>query len=613
MTSLRRKCLSQQSSRNVVFRATEGFVVFRYHWRFIRIAQTMFVLSQFFVLPRSILVAGMLLASVSFARCQAPCDLPSPTNTDPSLLAKATAAGATAQFIVGRQHSTGPEQNRDYGAAARWFCMAAQEGYAGAESGLAELYDSGQGVQQDYRLASFWYKRAAQQGYPEAQFQLGQHYHLGRGVQRDDSKARFWNTKAAAGGNSAAIEIWQSSNEKPGLPTHPVPSTHLSHAHRATSPLRDRAPAVQPTWNWWSPIVGFCVAFGIFLVSVAIKRRRQRTTVSITNLESQPRSNRLNFDHRMVILALCCVLLLSSLALRVVAPDLAILPLIGSVLCAGLLLIPTAAAAITGIGLWIKRFLVRSARCSYCVRNASCSFDAHSPRQDQVRDVRNHEVTRLSKAWLSRSESYFHLNPYEFEDAIAHLFSELGYKVKQTPYSNDGGKDMILWKGRRKYVVECKRYEISRVTGRPSLQILLAAKHDEGADEAFFVTTGKFTRNAREYAEKNGIHIYDGSNLHVLVNRAPQNRRALRHAAVMCDVCGEVVHFDLAERRLRTRKCRNEHEVNCNIMLDDLSVAAARGSLLTGLGDPQQLLNFTNGSNTENAQLDAKTHTHTSV
>ena len=88
----------------------------------------------------------------------------------------------------------------------------------------------------------------------------------------------------------------------------------------------------------------------------------------------------------------------------------------------------------------------------------------------------------------------------QFEDAIAQLFRSLGYQVKQTPRSGDGGKDAILVKDGAKYALECKRYSEATPIGRPHLQKFFAAMHDEGADGGFYVNTGVFSRQAVESA-----------------------------------------------------------------------------------------------------------------
>jgi hypothetical protein len=164
------------------------------------------------------------------------------------------------------------------------------------------------------------------------------------------------------------------------------------------------------------------------------------------------------------------------------------------------------------------------------------------------------------------------MSPTEFEDAVARLFLELGYDVKQTPYSNDGGKDAILWKGSKKYVLECKRYDREALTGRRDLQVLIAAMHDEGADGAFFVSTGRFARTATVYAKENDIRIYDGDHLPILVNSALGEQQSTR-AKVMCQSCGEIVTFDIFNPRNVHGICGQEHPVMCNIKPSDLKVA----------------------------------------
>jgi len=166
-------------------------------------------------------------------------------------------------------------------------------------------------------------------------------------------------------------------------------------------------------------------------------------------------------------------------------------------------------------------------------------------QRDASRTLRSGEITRLSEAWMIRAQLFSQMSPREFEDAVAQLFRKLGYEVEQTPYSNDGGKDAILWKDNKKFVIECKRYSKGQLTGRRDLQILVAAKHDVQADGALFISTGRFARTAIEYARENHITLYDGDHLPILVNQAFAEDSTMPHARVMCDLCGEIVEFDI--------------------------------------------------------------------
>ena len=64
----------------------------------------------------------------------------------------------------------------------------------------------------------------------------------------------------------------------------------------------------------------------------------------------------------------------------------------------------------------------------------------------EAKDLRAVQLRELTNKWLSKPNLYLQMTPQRFEDAVAALFRELGYEVKQTPYSNDRGKDAIAWK-----------------------------------------------------------------------------------------------------------------------------------------------------------------------
>jgi len=116
--------------------------------------------------------------------------------------------------------------------------------------------------------------------------------------------------------------------------------------------------------------------------------------------------------------------------------------------------------------------------------------------------LRNSEPRTLAQRWLSRSELYLQMDSRQFEDAIAALFCRLGYEVKQTPYSNDRGKDAIARKDGKKYLIECKRYGADNTIGRRDMQIFVAAMKEENADAGFYINTGRFAKTAIEYAAK---------------------------------------------------------------------------------------------------------------
>ncbi|PHF09569.1 restriction endonuclease [Bacillus wiedmannii] len=104
------------------------------------------------------------------------------------------------------------------------------------------------------------------------------------------------------------------------------------------------------------------------------------------------------------------------------------------------------------------------------------------------------------------------MDPREFEYFVADFFRSLGYKVQVTSGSNDGGKDIILYKGNEMKFVEVKRYTKNSI-GRPFIQKLHSAIVDADAVGGYFVTLSNFNQNARQYAANKNIELIDGDSL----------------------------------------------------------------------------------------------------
>ncbi len=95
---------------------------------------------------------------------------------------------------------------QDDKTAVKWHTLAAEQGYAAAQTNLGLMYDNGQGVIQDDKTAVKWYRLAAEQGDAIAQFNLGNMYAKGQGVIQDNVYAHMWFNIAASSGNKNASE-----------------------------------------------------------------------------------------------------------------------------------------------------------------------------------------------------------------------------------------------------------------------------------------------------------------------------------------------------------------------------------------------------------------------
>lgn len=111
---------------------------------------------------------------------------------------------AGAQYGVAQLYDKGRGVAKDDAAAAGWYRKAAEQGDANACNMLGLLYQTGRGVTRDQAMAAQWYRKAADQGHPKAQYNLGSLYEAGQGVTKDYATAAQWYRKAADQGNSYA-------------------------------------------------------------------------------------------------------------------------------------------------------------------------------------------------------------------------------------------------------------------------------------------------------------------------------------------------------------------------------------------------------------------------
>lgn len=114
-------------------------------------------------------------------------------------------------------------------------------------------------------------------------------------------------------------------------------------------------------------------------------------------------------------------------------------------------------------------------------------------------------------------EELVRLNPYQFEKVVGDYYRECGYVVHQTKRTNDGGKDLVMYKGGQTYFVECKKYSKNNSIGRPLVQKLVGACHPVGA-KPIFVTTSTFTAGAIREAKRSGVELIDGKTFIKMIN-----------------------------------------------------------------------------------------------
>jgi restriction system protein len=113
-------------------------------------------------------------------------------------------------------------------------------------------------------------------------------------------------------------------------------------------------------------------------------------------------------------------------------------------------------------------------------------------------------------------------SPGFFEKLVVELLVKMGYggtikeAGKSIGKSGDEGIDGIIkedWLGLDIIYVQAKRWE--NVVGRPEIQKFVGALAGQGAKKGVFITTSRFSNEAREYQPKNEskIVLIDGEQL----------------------------------------------------------------------------------------------------
>lgn len=103
------------------------------------------------------------------------------------------------------------------------------------------------------------------------------------------------------------------------------------------------------------------------------------------------------------------------------------------------------------------------------------------------------------------------LSGVEFEEFLAGLFRAQGYAAELTPTSGDYGADLILSKDGQRIAVQAKRHIGS--VGVGAVQEALSGQAYYQCQTAWVITTGAFTANALELAQKSGVKMIGRSEI----------------------------------------------------------------------------------------------------
>lgn len=153
----------------------------------------------------------------------------------------------------------------------------------------------------------------------------------------------------------------------------------------------------------------------------------------------------------------------------------------------------------------------------------------------------------------SSIESIRNISWREFEMLAGEAFRRQGYYVEENGLGGkDGGIDLIIHKGGRTELVQCKQWK-NRQVSAPKVREMWGLLAHHNADAVKIVCIGEFTRDAAAFAEGKAIELINGKRLQELVRDvqapvadAPRARRSrvepaqsalVTNAAVTCPTC----------------------------------------------------------------------------
>jgi len=114
-----------------------------------------------------------------------------------------------------------------------------------------------------------------------------------------------------------------------------------------------------------------------------------------------------------------------------------------------------------------------------------------------------------------------------FEELCAAYFQQLGFRTRMTPAGPDGGVDIHLLadgSDRSVVLVQCKAWS-SYDVGVKAVRELLGVMTAEGVAEGVFVTTGRYTQAARDFAMGKEIALIDGADLLAKIRALREDRQ----------------------------------------------------------------------------------------
>lgn len=143
----------------------------------------------------------------------------------------------------------------------------------------------------------------------------------------------------------------------------------------------------------------------------------------------------------------------------------------------------------------------------------------YSPEEFHREIIQTSFDYRLIQYFDRNPEKVYSLTPRQFEEFVAELLHQFGYKVNLGPKGADEGVDIFAERqgaiGDELMLVQCKRFNKSKKVSRPIVQQLNSNIYDKKASSGLVVTTSSFSQPALEYISQAKYRIRGADHLKI--------------------------------------------------------------------------------------------------
>ena len=173
------------------------------------------------------------------------------------------------------------------------------------------------------------------------------------------------------------------------------------------------------------------------------------------------------------------------------------------------------------MSLWYEEYMTIVLACLIKKGLVNCK-NLYDFRKDLLEYQGNKDLKRFERKLLSSENETTTIGDvdlmtgFEFEYFLGKLFSNMGYKVKQTKLSGDQGADLVIERNGVKTVIQAKRYT-GKVSNKAIQEVVASIKHYK-ASSGMIVTNSYFTSSAVKLANSNEVRLVDRDKLKDLIN-----------------------------------------------------------------------------------------------